>query len=117
MYTWEVYLVDDNGNPIGTEFHEISGNVTGPNGRKSIRHHTEVALEGANFEFEFRWLDTKLKAQEVAEIIAFMGNAGLGSVRSMAYGGFEVLEMTIDDSPISQLPKKSGRKEGGKKSA
>jgi len=102
---WEVYLVTEDGDGYvraETEFKEISGSVSSASGRKSISHHTEVVTEGALFEFEFRWLDKKLKKQDVAEIIAFMGDVGVGSVRSLEYGGFEVLEMTIDDSPINR---------------
>jgi len=108
---WEIYLVNRTEHeakvtPAETEFHEISGTVSNAQGRKSINHHTEVAKEGAYFEFEFRWLDKKLKAKDVAAIIAFMGEVGIGSVRSLEYGGFKVLGATIRDSEEFNKPVK-----------
>ena len=92
---WEIYLVDENGVSIDTEFHEITGTVSTPQGRKSISHHTEVTQEGAIFEFEFRWPTKKIKPKDIAEIISHIGNIGIGSVRSLEYGGFEVMEAQI----------------------
>lgn len=89
---WEIYL-RKNGTSASTHFIKLQGCVNTPSGRKSIQHHTEVCDEGTEFEFELRWLNNKLKRENIPTVIAAMTTVGIGSCLSLGFGRFEVLRL------------------------
>lgn len=89
---WEVYLVNESFEPIATQWHEINGSVSTAQGKKSIQTQTEVAPEGSRFEFVIRWPANKLKSDDMFLVLAAATKIGIGSVLSLDYGRFEVLE-------------------------
>lgn len=90
-----VYLVDATGQPIQTEWQEFKGRVNSPQGSKSIVHHTECAPVGSHFEFEFRFLRSDLKDEDIADVLALSMIVGLGSVKSLGCGKFRIEEAEI----------------------
>ena len=107
---WEVYLRYCNGGdlvvPAETQFVEISGSVSSPQGRKSIITHTEVAQEGATISFDFRWPVGKLSEKDMAETVWAATKIGLGSCLSLGYGVWEVESMEI---VMGEAPKKANK--------
>jgi len=93
---WEIHLTDAEGNPVGTHYELISGSINSAQGKKSIQHHTECSDEDCYFEFEYRWPATKIKKNEMLDIMAAIGNIGIGSTRSLNFSKFEVIEGEID---------------------
>jgi len=95
---WEIHLTDAEGNPITTHYELISGSISSAQGKKSIQHHTECTDEDCYFEFEYRWPANKIKKNEMLDIVAVIGNIGIGSTRSLNYSKFEVVEGEIEVS-------------------
>ena len=91
---WEIYL-RVNGGPAVTEYHKISGSVGTPKGRMSIQHHTEVALPPATFEFNLFWPAKKLTGEDMALIMAAATQIGIGSVKSLDYARFEIVDLDV----------------------
>lgn len=94
---WQIYLTNGNGDPVGTEFKVISGSVSTPTGKKSIKHHTEFAPEGSKFEFKIYWPPKKIKHKDMLLMLAAARKIGLGSCASLGYGRFEIDEIILNE--------------------
>ncbi len=96
-----VYLIEPQGNngiPATTYYDEFKGKVTGPSGSKSIMHHSEAVPPGTMFEFEFRYIQGKLREQDMIDALALAMTVGLGSTRSLGNGKWRILEVSIDSA-------------------
>lgn len=94
---WEIYLTGPQGGNNGTSFKSIQGTVGTPKGKKSISHHTEIAPEGCEFEYELRWLAGKLSAGDIPLLARAAAEIGVGSCRSLGYGRYDIIELEIFD--------------------
>lgn len=74
---------------------KFMGRVGTPQGSRSIVHHSEIVDPGAEFEFELRFLPTRINLGELKQLVALMGNIGLGSVKAMECGKFEILSCKV----------------------
>lgn len=90
-----VYLMAPDGTPATTYFDEFKGRVSSPQGSKSIIHHSECVPAGTRFEFEFAFLRGQIKDQDVIDVLALCQNVGIGSVKSLGHGKFEILDAEI----------------------
>lgn len=93
----EIVIHDRDGKPwVDPLFQTFRGCVSTPQGRKSIVHDSEVAPKGCSFSFCLRWPCSKVTKKKMLAILAAGQNIGLGSVKSLEHGRFEVLEVTMD---------------------
>jgi hypothetical protein len=91
--------------PVGDEgsippevfFQKFHGSVSTPQGKKSIVTDHECVKAGAYFQFRVQWKPTKLKGSHMADAFAVFGNIGLGSVKAMERGKFEVVSLEIEE--------------------
>ena len=96
----EICIIGPDGKPFtDRNYHKFMGSVSGPKGRMSIVHDSETAPIGSIIEFTVQWPTKKIKADDMAAIFALGQNIGLGSVKSLECGRFEVdkLEIQQDD--------------------
>ena len=91
-----VFLGDQGLAPASTAFREFRGRVSTPKGSVSIIHHSECAPAGTFFDFIFRFLPGKLKAEDLRDVAAMMMIMGLGSVRSLELGKFRILTCKVE---------------------
>ena len=89
----EIYII---GAPDPLEFIQLQGTVSGPSGdKRSIQYHAENIPAGCEFEFEFRWYNSRLKVGDAKPLIGAIGILSLGSGRSIGYGQLEVVEASV----------------------
>ena len=71
-----------------------------PSGAKSIVNDAECAPAGTTFEFRFQWYHGKLKETDIVQIFAALPVIGIGSVKSLERGKFniETLEINMADT-------------------
>lgn len=81
--------------PAETHFEKFMGRVNTPQGSRSIFHHSEVIDPGAEFECELRFLPGRIFLKQLKEVCALMGNIGLGSVKAMERGKFEIVNAEV----------------------
>lgn len=94
---WNIHLRNSNGGGRAvTEWHKLSGTVNTSQGKKAIMHHSEVALAGTLYSWEFRWPGERLDGQDIALIVAGAAEIGQGSCLSLGYGEFEILKLTVN---------------------
>lgn len=79
----------DTGEPE-TYFKDFMGRVPSPTGPVSIIHKSECIAAGSRFAVEFRFLQSKLDADDIQDVLAFMMTIGLGSARSLERGKFRI---------------------------
>lgn len=94
-HPWEIYLVDGQGRAARVEIVKLCGSVGTPQGKKSIMHHTETAVEGSEIHFDFHWLKGKLTTEDFVTSMALASRIGLGSCQSFGYGRFDVVELEV----------------------
>jgi hypothetical protein len=82
--------------PAKTFFQRFKGSVSTPQGQKSIVTDHECVPAGSLFQFQFQWRDGKLTEQDIVAVFASIGNIGLGSVKAMERGKFQVLKLDVE---------------------
>lgn len=102
-----IYLIGPDCAPAKTEFKEFMGRVNGPKGATSIIHHSECAPPGTLFSFEYRFLSSGVKEQDLADVMSMAMVCGLGSVKALERGKFRILDCEID---LGAKPEKRGEK-------
>ncbi len=85
----------DEGEPQ-TYFKDFMGRVSSPTGPVSIIHKSECIAAGSRFAVEFRFLQSKLDADDIQDVLAFMMTIGLGSARSLERGKFRIENAEIE---------------------
>ena len=98
---YKVYLMDPMGTvPASTYYQKFMGRVSTPSGAKSIVNDAECAPEGSRFGFRFQWYNGKLTEADVVKIFSALPVVGIGSVKSLECGKFDIerLEITIPKS-------------------
>lgn len=90
-----VYLIGPDDKPAETYFDEFKGRVANAQGSKSIVHHSECAPPGTRFEYEFRFLGTKLSTDDVIQALSLAMNVGLGSTKALGSGKFRILDYEL----------------------
>jgi hypothetical protein len=91
-----IHLVDSDGNPCETVYQRFMGRVNTPQGAKSIVNDAECILPGARFAFRFQWFNGKLTESDIVSIFAGLPIVGVGSVKSLERGKFEIESLDID---------------------
>lgn len=92
-----IYILnEDLSGPPVTYWKAFKGNVSTPHGPKSIYQTSECIAPGARFAFEYRFLNTHVKEQDIADMLAFGMTMGLGSVRSLQCGRYKLLDAEIE---------------------
>lgn len=90
-----VHLYHDNGSPVETYFEKIMGSVSSPKGRVSIVHDSEVAPLGCKFAFVLHLLPKRFSNDDLKKIFAMAGEIGLGSVKALERGKWQVKLLEI----------------------
>lgn len=94
-----IYFLDSaKDKPAQTFFQKFSGRVATPKGSTSIQNHCECVPAGSRFSFEFRFLDGRMKEQEVIDIMALSMVIGLGSCKAFDRGKFSIQNLTYASS-------------------
>ncbi len=92
-----IYLRNPEGTgPAVTTFQRFRGRVQSPQGSKSIVNDAETAAIGSRFEFEFRYLPTKLNKDDVVKIFSSAMVVGLGSAKAFERGKFDINKLVVD---------------------
>lgn len=78
-----------------TTWEKFMGRVNTPQGSKSIVHWSECAPAGTRFEFEYRYLSTKVKKSHILDILALLQTVGLGSAKALGRGKVRILEADV----------------------
>ena len=90
-------MIARDGKPYSTrEYRKFMGSVGTPKGRMSIVHDSEIAPAGCEIEFVIEWPSGRVKAKDMAAIIALAQRVGLGSVKAMESGRFDAT-VTIEE--------------------
>ena len=76
-------------------YKKFMGSVQTPKGRMSIVNDAEIAPAGTEIEVRVEWPGGKLKADDMASIWALGRRVGLGSVKAMESGRFEIVSLDI----------------------
>ena len=93
----EIVIVDAAGKPFSENIHDrFMGSVSTPQGRKSIVCDSEIAPVGSQLHITVEWPSKRLKADDMAAVLGAGQRIGLGSVKSMEKGRFEVVSMTVE---------------------
>lgn len=104
-----VLLVD--GKPYAAHvFKKFMGSVSSAKGKVSIVHDSETAPAGCEIEFTVEWPSKLIKPKNMAAIFGLAERVGLGSVRSMEYGRFEVVSLEIE-TPDGYVEEAEGEEE------
>lgn len=104
-----IHLVNPNGEKVETYYTKFMGRVSTPNGKSSIVHDSECAAPGTRFAFEYRFLNSKLKEDDVLDLLSLAMVVGLGSARSLERGHFKILSADLS------MPARPGRRIKDKK--
>jgi hypothetical protein len=97
---FHIHLMDQSGEkPATTGYRKFMGNVASPNGRVNIVHDSECAPEGTTFEFMFQWYRGKLGEEEVVAIFSALPVVGVGSVKAMECGKFDIEHLEVKIKP------------------
>lgn len=91
-----IHLVDPADQPAATYFQEFRGRISTPQGSLSIVNHKEVAPAGTRFSFSFRWFNSRIKENDIANVFAAAMNIGLGSAKSFEFGKFEINDLVVN---------------------
>jgi len=92
----EIAIVGPDGEPFtARQYRKFMGSVTGPSGRVSIVHDSEIAPVGSSISFQVQWPTKKIKGDDMAAVFALGQNIGLGSVKSLECGRFEIVSLSI----------------------
>lgn len=81
---------------LATRYEKFMGRVSTSQGSKSIVHWSEVIPAGANFEFEFRFGGDRATQEEIVGLFAIAGNIGLGSVKALERGKFQIDTLRLE---------------------
>ncbi len=93
-----LFASNGNGNKIQTSFKEFMGSVFTPQGRRSIVHHSECVPVGTRFHCEIRLpKNSQLTTNDVVNIVALMGEIGLGSAKALERGKFKTICLEIPE--------------------
>lgn len=96
----EICIIGEDGKPYtARKYKKFMGSVTNAGGRMSIVHDSEIAPPGARIAFTLVWPAKKIKGDDMAAVFALGQNVGLGSVKSLECGRFEIekFEVQQDD--------------------
>lgn len=99
-----IYLVDKDGKPAQTEWDTHRGSVSTPRGRASIVHNSEEVSPGTRFSYEYRFVNEGITDSDIEIMLAASQFIGIGSVKSLGYGWFRILEYSYDNVKLA-LPK------------
>lgn len=94
-----IHIVDECRDvPAETHWEKFMGRVSNAAGSVSIQHDSECIAPGSRFFFRFRYSDKRIKADDMALVIALAQNIGLGSVKALERGKFACERLVIEDS-------------------
>ncbi len=96
IYVYDPRISITSKTPVDTHYEKFMGRVTTPQGSKSIVHWSEVIPAGAKFDFEYRFGSTRFTKDDVVGVFALAQNIGLGSVKAMERGKFQIDKMTLE---------------------
>ena len=107
----KIHLFSPDGKPAVTYYEEFTGSVSTPNGRTSIKHHSELAPKGTRFSFKFQVPEWgKIDPKDLKYVFASIMEIGIGSVKAKDHGKFQITKMTIlqnkEDKPKKEKEKK-----------
>jgi hypothetical protein len=95
---FRVHLIDASEDaPAQTFYQKFMGRVTTPSGAKSIVNDAECAPIGSRFAFRFQWFDNKLTEKDIVSIFSALPVVGVGSVKSLERGKFEINELEVNN--------------------
>lgn len=94
----KIHLYNMDGKPAKTYYEEFSGSVSTPNGRTSIKHHSELAPAGTRFAFKFQVPEWgKITPDDLKGVFASIMEIGIGSVKAKDHGKFKIINMVIKE--------------------
>ena len=96
-----VHLYLPNGENVETDYHEFMGSVQSPNGRVSIKHHSEVVDVGTRFMFELMVPAFVWDLNDIKDIFSVIGQIGIGSVKAQDRGKFKIVSLMIYERKLS----------------
>jgi len=92
----EIIILEDGKPSVARIFKKFMGSVSTPKGRMSIVHDSEIAPAGSMIQFSVQWPSGKITESDMAAVMGLCERVGMGSVRSLEHGRFEVVELTIE---------------------
>ena len=93
---FRIHLMNDAGEqPAITTYQKFLGRVNTPSGAKSIVNDAECAPIGTTFEFRFQWYHGKLTEPDIVSIFSALPVIGVGSVKSLERGKFDIEHLEI----------------------
>jgi len=92
-----IHLYMPDGKPVETSFKEFMGSVGTPQGRTSIKHHSEIVMPGVRFSYEWRVPPIRIKLDQIKMIMAVISEFGIGSVKAMERGKIKVVKLTVNE--------------------
>ena len=94
---YRIYLMDSTGaTPAATYYQKFMGRVNTPNGAKSIVNDAECVSAGSTFGFRFQWYNSKLTETDLLKIFSALPVVGVGSVKSLECGKFDIERLEIN---------------------
>lgn len=91
----QIVLVKDGAPLAERTYRKFMGSVGTAKGRMSIVHDSEVAPVGSEISVRVEWPSAKISADDMATIWALGQRVGLGSVKALESGRFEIVSMEI----------------------